>query len=299
MPGWNDVVKRVAGSEGIHSLVRKEYLDEIYRVTERNVVLYYSSFLERTRHPDSISIDDTDINGFMNVFYGLREEDRKKGVDLILHTPGGGVAATQAIIHYLSQMFKDIRVIVPQLAMSGGTMIACCAGNILMGKHSYLGPVDPQLTIGNKQVSALDVINEFKRAKRELHPNVFFNLRLQVLAMYGPGFMERCLSAIKRSREIVRVSLGLRMFSKDDESSINEIVNRLTEEKVYSHDQRFSAKDCQEMGLKITMLETNHDLQEAVLSLHHACLLTFQDTDATKIIERHGGASWIRYSAPA
>lgn len=75
--------------------------------------------------------------------HGLNFE---KGLDLILHTPGGDVAATESIIEYLNDVFEgDIRAIVPQIAMSGGTMVACSCNEILMGKQSSLGPVDPQL----------------------------------------------------------------------------------------------------------------------------------------------------------
>jgi ClpP class serine protease len=79
----------------------------------------------------------------MNFIHGL---DRTKGLDLILHTPGGDVAATESIIEYLRQMFgNNVRAIVPQMAMSAGTMIACSCKSIVMGKQSNIGPIDPQL----------------------------------------------------------------------------------------------------------------------------------------------------------
>ncbi len=63
---------------------------------------------------------------------------------MILHTPGGDIAATESIVDYLYCMFdKDIRVIVPQISMSAGTMIALASKEIVMGKHSNLGPIDP------------------------------------------------------------------------------------------------------------------------------------------------------------
>ncbi len=71
---------------------------------------------------------------------------RSLGLDLILHTPGGEIDATESIVNYLRQMFEDdIRVIVPQIAMSGGTLIACACKQILVGSRSNLGPIDPHL----------------------------------------------------------------------------------------------------------------------------------------------------------
>ncbi len=82
----------------------------------------------------------------MNVIYGL---EKKKGLDLILHTPGGNSAAIESLIDYLREIFgNDLRVIVPQLAMSAGTMIAFSAKEIIMGKQSSLGPVDLWLAMG-------------------------------------------------------------------------------------------------------------------------------------------------------
>ena len=77
----------------------------------------------------------------MAMCHGL---DVDKGLDLILHTPREDVAATESIIDYLNTMFNgDIRAIIPQLAMSGGAMIACSCNEMIMGKQSSLGPVDP------------------------------------------------------------------------------------------------------------------------------------------------------------
>ena len=95
----------------------------------------------------------------------VHQLDRSKGLDLILHTPGGETAATESLVDYLYSMFgTNIRAIVPQIALSAGTMIACACREILMGKHSSLGPIDPQF--GN--IPAHGIIEEFKRAHAEI-----------------------------------------------------------------------------------------------------------------------------------
>ena len=98
------------------------------------------------------------MNAFMAAVHLLK---RDKGLDLILHTPGGDIAATEALVKYLWTMFdKDVRVIVPQLAMSAGTMIACSAKQIVMGKQSSLGPIDPQIF----GMPAQAILEEFQMA---------------------------------------------------------------------------------------------------------------------------------------
>ncbi|MGI9255495.1 MAG: SDH family Clp fold serine proteinase [Salinispira sp.] len=95
-----------------------------WQYTGRNVIVYYSGWLQKPNAPDS-EVNDSDKNRFMAVIHGL---ERDKGLDLFLHTPGGDIAATESLIDYLRAIFDDdIRVFIPQLAMSAGTMIACAA----------------------------------------------------------------------------------------------------------------------------------------------------------------------------
>lgn len=90
-----------------------------------------------------MSIGAEDIQALMEVTQGAQSRD----LDLILHSPGGSPEAAEAIVSYLRSRFSHIRVIVPNFAMSAATMIACAADEIVLGKHSFLGPTDPQILI--------------------------------------------------------------------------------------------------------------------------------------------------------
>ncbi|HEY3367122.1 MAG TPA: ATP-dependent Clp protease proteolytic subunit [Symbiobacteriaceae bacterium] len=68
-----------------------------------------------------------------------------KPIDLVLHTPGGLVIAAEQITRVLHAHKPGVTVIVPQYAMSGGTMLCLAAGQILMDANAMLGPIDPQL----------------------------------------------------------------------------------------------------------------------------------------------------------
>lgn len=112
------------------SAVRQAYLKKLQERTGRNIIAYYSGFL--SKNIQGSEINDEDKNGFMMTVHKL---DRSKGLDLIIHTPGGGITSTQSIVDYLHKMFRknrdsvpDIRAIVPQIAMSAGTMIAVPVG---------------------------------------------------------------------------------------------------------------------------------------------------------------------------
>lgn len=145
MPNWKDILHEIAEvsqRSSPYDIVRRKYLNDLHEKTKRNVVAYYSGWQQKPDAPNT-GINDEDKHAFMTVFHQL---DRSKGLDLILHTPGGDMAATESIVDYLRKMFGvNIRAIVPQMAMSGGTMIACACKEIIMGKHSNLGPIDPQV----------------------------------------------------------------------------------------------------------------------------------------------------------
>jgi ATP-dependent protease ClpP protease subunit len=272
------------------AVIREKYLNRLNQMTGRNVVLYYSAFLQKSGD-FPFGIDDTDINGFMSVFNGL---DRSKGLDLFLHTPGGIISATEAIIHYLRDLFgTDIRVIVPQLAMSAGTLVAISAKEIVMGYHSSLGPIDPQLM----GVSAHAVIEEFENAKREIKDNPSCSPLWEVIiAKYRPTFIGDCQKAVKWGEELAENLLLTGMFENEQETTKKEIVRRVLDGLANhgvskAHDRHFSSKHCSDFGLKIVKLEDDKDLQDAVLSIHHASLFTMGQPSAIKLIENHEGKS--------
>ncbi len=156
MPNWGAVLNQISNEKNPLDKIRHKYLKTLFKYTDRNVIAYYSGFLQKGGI-DHLSIDDSDKNAFMQAVNGL---DKTKGLDLILHTPGGDIAATESIVHYLKQMFgNDIRAIIPQIAMSAGTMISLSCKTIIMGKQSNIGPIDPQFG----GMSCAGVLEEFEK----------------------------------------------------------------------------------------------------------------------------------------
>lgn len=87
-----------------------------------------------------ISIEDSE-----EILRAIRMAPKDKPIDLIIHTPGGLVLAATQIAKALRDHPAKTRVIIPHYAMSGGTLIALAADEIIMDPHAVLGPVDPQL----------------------------------------------------------------------------------------------------------------------------------------------------------
>lgn len=173
-------------------------------------------------------------------------------------------------------------------------MIACACKVILMGKQTSLGPVDPQFN----GIPAHGVIEEFKRAYEEIRIDpAKIPVWQPIIAKYSPAFIGECQKAIAWSEQLVRDWLATGMLAGDAErdQKIDRIVKELTDHALtLSHARHLSAETCQDMGLNIEMLETKQSLQDAVLSIHHACMLTLSQTGAFKIIENHKGVAYIQ-----
>jgi ClpP class serine protease len=86
-----------------------------------------------------------DIDDSQSVLRAIRETPPKKSIEIILHTPGGLVLAASQIARALADHDGRIVAVVPHYAMSGGTLIALAADEIILDRHAALGPVDPQL----------------------------------------------------------------------------------------------------------------------------------------------------------
>ena len=86
-----------------------------------------------------------DIHDSEEVMRAIELTDPGMPLDIVLHTPGGLVLASLQIARALQQRKGKVRVIIPHYAMSGGTLIALAADEIIMSRHAVLGPVDPQL----------------------------------------------------------------------------------------------------------------------------------------------------------
>ncbi len=301
MPIWSEILTELGESQAGGNIdydgVRRKYLMALYQHTQRNVILYASGWLQKDLMPAIASINDEDIQALMEVTQGL--EGSK--LDLILHSPGGSLETTEAIVSYLRSRFSDIRVIVPQVAMSAATMIACAADQIVLGKHSFLGPTDPQIIIqtplGLRQVAAQAVLDQFDKAQRECKDPAKLSSWLPMLSQYGPDLLERCEKALDLSKSLVKTWLETYMFkgSNDSSTKATEVSDWLANHKYFkSHNRHISREILRQAGLVILKLEDDEELQDMSLSVFHATTHTFMGTTATKIVENHTGRAFIK-----
>jgi hypothetical protein len=297
MANWSEVLQQIQALQAqgqqlqarATDIVRHNYLKALHEKTGRNVIAYYSGFL--SKQIGGIEINDEDKNGFMMAVHKL---DRSKGLDLIIHTPGGNISSTQSIVDYLHKMFaKNVRAIVPQIAMSAGTMLACSCKEIWMGKHSNLGPIDPHIN----GIPAYGVLSEFREACKQVKQDPSkIPIWQSIIGQYRPTFLSRCENAIEWSNSFVRQQLAEIMFAgqPNAKEKADAIVKRLTDfTENKTHERHIHCEECLEMGLNVKSIEndksSDKDFQDLVLTVHHCYMHVFMNTRSYKAIENHIG----------
>lgn len=270
--------------------LRRKYLKELAAYTGRPVIVYASGWMEgRPADPAHVSVYGRDVMGFMEAVHGLD----KGPLDLMLHSPGGDANAAEMIMSYLrSEGFGPIRGIIPVSAMSAATMMALCCDEILMGRHSQLGPIDPQFTIttpeGPRSAPAQAILDQFENAKAECASNqAALAAWLPILRSYGPGLLSQCLSAQEAAEDMVSKAMTQYMFAGEDaEPTIREIAGWFNDHKMHrSHGKPLRIEEVAEKKVKVSALEDEQGLQDAVLSAWHGVQLSLSQVAVNKIVE--------------
>ena len=179
-----------------------------------------------------ISIEDSE-----QVLRAIRLTPPDVPIDLILHTPGGLVLATEQIARALIRHPAKVSVFVPHYAMSGGTMLALASDEIVMDANAVLGPVDPQL--GNYPAASIIKVVEDKPIGE---------IDDQTLIM-----ADLSRKAIQQVQRFVRTLLKDSIpKQKVQPENIESIIDALTTGRV-THDYPITVEEATEMGLPITV----------------------------------------------
>lgn len=220
------------------------------RITESKRIKAIQDF-ERSRgsrailmihRQESISLLGIPISRFINiedseqVLRAIRLTPPNIPIDLILHTPGGLVLATEQIGRALIRHQAKVTVFVPHYAMSGGTMLALAADEIVLDPNAVLGPVDPQL--GSLPAASLIKVVEEK-------PIGEIDDETLVMA-------DVARKATRQVQKFVRTLLEDSIpRQKINPANIDKIIDRLTTGAV-THDYPIPAEEAMELGLPVS-----------------------------------------------
>jgi len=171
-----------------------------------------------------------DVHDAEEVLRACELTDPEVPLDLVLHTPGGLVLASLQIARAVRAHRGKVTVFVPHYAMSGGTLIALAADEIVMSPHAVLGPVDPQL--GKYPAASLLKVLERKPPEEADDETLVL--------------CDVAQKAIRQVREAVRELLGR---SQSPERA--EELSRLLSEGTWTHDYPITAEEARRLGLPV------------------------------------------------
>jgi ClpP class serine protease len=174
-----------------------------------------------------INIEDSEA-----ILRAIRLTDDNVPIDIILHTPGGLVLATEQIAFALIRHKAKVTVFIPHYAMSGGTMLSMAADEIIMDENAVLGPVDPQLG----QYPAVSILNVLRdKDKNEIDDETIIQAdiaRKAIIQVYS--FVKKLLTE-----------------NNCTEEKAEKIATTLTDGR-WTHDYPIKFEEAKELGLCVS-----------------------------------------------
>jgi ClpP class serine protease len=171
-----------------------------------------------------------DLDDAEKVLHAIRTTPAAQPIDLILHTPGGLVIAALQIARALKAHPGRVTIFVPHYAMSGGTLLALSADEIVMSPHAALGPIDPQVG-GMPAASIIKVAGEKPLSEVDDHT--------LILADIGQKAIDQLKS---QACELIRAPMTA--------EAAKEIADKLTSGR-WTHDYPISVNEAKALGLNI------------------------------------------------
>ena len=208
--------------------------------------------------------------------------DKNDSVAVILDTQGGIVEVVERMVTALRHVYGDVTVIVPDRAMSAGTIFALSADRIMMDHLSSLGPIDPQIERDGKLVPALSYLNQFERLNNKAQAGALTTAEYALVSKLDLGELYQFEQARELSIELLIKWLSNYKFKnwtktkdrqldvtpKMKENRAKEIAALLNNpERWHSHGRAIDMRTLQEeVGLKIDDLADNailhHDIRD-------------------------------------
>jgi ClpP class serine protease len=210
-------VQRGQGIRAIEKAHGTRVITMIHRQEKRSLFGFASS-----RH--------IDLEDAQTIIAAIKETPPNVPIDLVLHTPGGIVLAAMQIARAVEAHPAKVTVYVPIYAMSGGTLIALAADEIVLGEFSVLGPIDPQI-LGLPAASIV-------RARDSKPVEQVFDLTL-VLA----DVSEKALAQVKRGA----VEL---LTPRMEQAAAQALAEKLAGGH-WTHDYALTATEAAEIGLPV------------------------------------------------
>jgi ClpP class serine protease len=225
----------------LHPLVRQRFLEasrqRLIRGVERNRRSRVIALIHRQETMSLLGfpiVRYIDIEDSEELLRAIQLTDPAMPIDLILHTPGGLVLAAEQIAHALIAHPAKVTVFVPHYAMSGGTLLALAANEIVMAPHAVLGPVDPQL--GQQPAASI-----LRAVERQIARDKDIDDQTLIMA-------DMAEKAMTQVRDCVGGILIRRSWEPE---RAKQLATALTEGR-WTHDYPITVEHARELGLRVS-----------------------------------------------
>ena len=197
---------------------------------------------------------------------------RRPALAVILDTPGGIVEVVERMVTTIRFLYTELTIIVPDQAMSAGTIFALSADRIMMDHLSCLGPIDPQIEKDGKLVPALSYLNQFERLNQKAAEGALTTAEYALLDKLDLGELYQFDQARALSNELLIKWLSTYQYKdwkwtlEAKERQAREVATLLNDpERWHSHGRAIDRKTLrEEANLRIGDLEANQTLYSHV-----------------------------------
>lgn len=289
MSNWQDIQKEIQDAGNFDTVRRSKY-KKLVELTGRPLVVYASAFMSPQKQPFQalMAIDLSDKDGFLEVTKNIKGKD----VDIWIHSPGGSAEATESIVKILRNRFDNIRFIVTGVAKSAATMLSLSGNELIMTESGELGPIDPQIRVGDRYSPAGSIIEQFDKASEIIKndPNML-PVWIPILEKYAPCLLVDCENYIELAERLVKEWMDKYMFgdikSKSTTTKIKKIAKFLTNEKEnLSHARIVGFDDLSKLGVKVKRdIDLGELVKIALEDIHLSVIQTLSFSNAVKIFE--------------
>lgn len=262
---------------------RQAAIRDLQARTKRKLIVY-----EANLWSDRPGIGSEDIQPFADL---LDDVSPGEDLDLLLHSPGGELAAAEKIVSMCRGIAGGFRVIVPEYAKSAATLIVLASDEVLMGLTSELGPIDAQLSGPGPggarfQTSAQSFIDEFERIKSEVRETGNLSpAYYPLLDGLNLGFMGMCRNLMSRTTMFAQKWLEKHML-KDNPEKAAELAAELSNVKKWlGHGVVIDADEAMRLGMKVRKLSQKDPLWTRIWYLHCCYGALFRRSPICKLFE--------------
>jgi len=213
---------------------------------------------------------------------GVGPAERER-LAIVLDTMGGVIDIVERMVNTVRQFYREVDFIIPDRAMSAGTVFALSANNIYMNYYSYLGPIDPQVEKDGKLTPALAYLKQFERLQKKAGEGQLTQVDALMLSQLDLADLYQYEQAREHSVELLEKWLSCYKFKNWSETETSnkpvtnemkrarakEIAKTLNEtERWHSHGRGISMRTLRdEVGLRIADFDEKGRLSSAVRSL--------------------------------